>query len=289
MAMGTHRSKPPPLQQPLHNFTLPCGLEWGKRKFSNEEIAAVHRRSNGRSSSEKLLGTRRSEAAIGRQSLGSDWRDPRTGVLQNRLTEGGRKFRSEVEDGIAAVREKLLFDLQAAATKMKDAIFMMGLGENEEPPLAADKGEGEPPAPAICRNTNPPAGPSETALPWNLRARRSSSKQFTGTAASGESNPGSKSDVRPPPRPNGSPMKTENRSPRIPSGSAAGQKRGRAKFSVALTRQEIEEDFAAITGNKPARRPKKRSKTVQKNLDSLFPGLWLAEISADMYKVPDDQ
>ncbi|XAR63245.1 hypothetical protein NMG60_11023120 [Bertholletia excelsa] len=65
----------------------------------------------------------------------------------------------------------------------------------------------------------------------------------------------------------------------------AEKKQKRQRFSVALSRQEIEEDIYALTGSKPARRPKKRAKAVQKQLDTLFPGLWLAAITPDSYKV----
>lgn len=39
------------------------------------------------------------------------------------------------------------------------------------------------------------------------------------------------------------------------------------KFSIALTRQEIEEDIFVMTGSKPARRPRKRAKVVQRQID----------------------
>ena len=37
--------------------------------------------------------------------------------------------------------------------------------------------------------------------------------------------------------------------------------------SVALSKEEIVDDFAAIRGTRPPRRPKKRSRTVQRQLD----------------------
>ncbi|TKY60939.1 heat shock cognate 70 kDa protein [Spatholobus suberectus] len=61
----------------------------------------------------------------------------------------------------------------------------------------------------------------------------------------------------------------------------------RAKFSVSLSKEEVELDFWALLGTRPPRRPKKRPRIVQKNLDTLFPGLWLTEVSAESYKVPD--
>ncbi|KAL0906449.1 hypothetical protein M5K25_024944 [Dendrobium thyrsiflorum] len=67
--------------------------------------------------------------------------------------------------------------------------------------------------------------------------------------------------------------------------SIVGENGKRRDFSVSLSREEIEEDFYAFKGTKPSRRPKKRAKIVQKQLDALFPGLWLSEVTADDYKV----
>ncbi|KAJ0763741.1 hypothetical protein HanPI659440_Chr08g0284421 [Helianthus annuus] len=44
----------------------------------------------------------------------------------------------------------------------------------------------------------------------------------------------------------------------------------------------------AMAGRRLPRKPKKRPRFVQKQLDTLFPGLWLSEITADLYKVPDE-
>ncbi|XP_008803535.2 uncharacterized protein LOC103717072 [Phoenix dactylifera] len=63
----------------------------------------------------------------------------------------------------------------------------------------------------------------------------------------------------------------------------------RQKFSVSLTPEEVEQDFLALKGTKPPRRPKKRAKVVQKQLDSIFPGLWLSEITPDLYKVDAEE
>ncbi|WVZ23963.1 hypothetical protein V8G54_002507 [Vigna mungo] len=94
----------------------------------------------------------------------------------------------------------------------------------------------------------------------------------------------------------------------------------KTKFSVSLTKEEVEHDFCALLGTKPPRRPKKRPRIVQKNLDviipltpsimnyihafflvilfnfwlgfvsflqTLFPGLWLSEVTAESYEVPE--
>ncbi|XP_019168520.1 PREDICTED: uncharacterized protein LOC109164434 [Ipomoea nil] len=59
----------------------------------------------------------------------------------------------------------------------------------------------------------------------------------------------------------------------------------KSKFSIALSREEIEADFTAITGVKPPRKPKKRPRAIQKEIDDLFPGSWLMEVTPDKYKV----
>ncbi|XP_038997302.1 uncharacterized protein LOC120122141 [Hibiscus syriacus] len=80
-------------------------------------------------------------------------------------------------------------------------------------------------------------------------------------------------------------------SPRVrdngPSSAASDKKRPRPKFSVALSKKEIEEDFMTMVGHRPPRRPKKRTRNVQKQLDYLFPGLWLTEVTVDSYKMPE--
>ncbi|XVF33589.1 hypothetical protein REPUB_Repub17cG0181200 [Reevesia pubescens] len=68
---------------------------------------------------------------------------------------------------------------------------------------------------------------------------------------------------------------------------AAEKKEKKTKFSISLTREEIDDDIFAMTGSKASRRPKKRAKNVQKQLDCVFPGLWLASITPDCYKVPE--
>ncbi|XP_062232067.1 pollen-specific leucine-rich repeat extensin-like protein 2 [Phragmites australis] len=73
----------------------------------------------------------------------------------------------------------------------------------------------------------------------------------------------------------------------VPS-SSSRRRRKRAPFSVSLTTEEIEEDIYALTGARPRRRPRKRPRVVQRQLDSLFPGLWLTEFTADAYRVPDE-
>lgn len=290
MAMGHERSKS------LHNFILPCGLKWGNQRFlrcakvdSDGEIAPLHRRSKG----SETIGRRREVDVMINHRRSNGVRD------LPMETEAGfsRKFRSAGYntdgggDGIAAVREKLLFDLQAEADKMKDAIFRDGLKEKQQ----QEEEKELYPTPAPVQSSTITAAPAaaDASRPWNLRTRRAACKAPINGITGGGSNGTLKVDVI---RTNGSsPLRTENKSPRLRSkfagagDSFTGGKRKRATFSVSLGRREIEEDFMAMVGHRPPRRPKKRAKMVQKNLDTLFPGLWLTEITPDLYKVPDDQ
>ncbi|KAL3537219.1 hypothetical protein ACH5RR_000585 [Cinchona calisaya] len=57
------------------------------------------------------------------------------------------------------------------------------------------------------------------------------------------------------------------------------------KFSLQLTPQEIADDLFSMTGRRPSRKLKKRTKNVQRQVEQLTPGLWLESIEADRYKV----
>ncbi|XP_076941707.1 uncharacterized protein LOC143611384 [Bidens hawaiensis] len=65
------------------------------------------------------------------------------------------------------------------------------------------------------------------------------------------------------------------------------REKGRAKFSVPLSRREMEKDFEDMGERRLPRKPKKRPKSIQNHLDTLFPGLWLTEIHADLYRVSE--
>jgi hypothetical protein len=60
---------------------------------------------------------------------------------------------------------------------------------------------------------------------------------------------------------------TTSRTPERRPSRACAEALGRARFSVALTREEIEEDVFAVTGARPRRRPRRRPRPVQKQLD----------------------
>lgn len=277
------RSKPP-----LHNFAMPW-LKWGSRKVmrcmkvdnSNGEVPASafdHRRS-----SERILIGRSRDSELERRGSTDHRRRENfkfsSSPAPAEVVGGSGRKSKHSDDGIEAVREKLMFDLQTAADRMKDAILREGL-EEQEPPAATNA-----------------SSANDALRPWNLRTRRAACKEppTNGISYGGGGGMSFQADVL---KPISSPLKTEaTKSLRLLRGSAvattagaasaSGEKRDRAKFSVSLSRREIEDDFMTMATHRLPRRPKKRSKNVQKQLDMLFPGLWLTEINAEFYKVLD--
>ncbi|KAL3624957.1 hypothetical protein CASFOL_031625 [Castilleja foliolosa] len=62
------------------------------------------------------------------------------------------------------------------------------------------------------------------------------------------------------------------------------ERKGKRRVWISLSKEEIEEDIYAFTGGKPTRRPKKWPRNVQKQLENVFPGMYLAGVSADSYR-----
>ncbi|KAL8463296.1 hypothetical protein ACS0TY_034082 [Phlomoides rotata] len=190
-----------------------------------------------------------------------------------------------------------MLDLKTAADQMKFAIFKDGPEKDEvykhPPPTASAE--------------------SEFSRPWNLRTRPAdlktpASRLFTSSnadaadAAGGENgSAGRKSPMVNAQKPisvglaaamDDKPMRSIAKPMRLRSGggaAASGAKKERPKLSVALSKSEIEEDFYSMVGHRPPRRPKKRNRNVQRQLDTLFPGLWLSEVTPDMYKVHEGE
>ncbi|MED6180408.1 hypothetical protein PIB30_010039 [Stylosanthes scabra] len=156
-------------------------------------------------------------------------------------------------DNIDAVRQKLMVELKDAADKLKVSIFDEGTVANTTTP----------------NNHHP-------ARPWNLRTRRAACKS-------------------PPPPPMHREDQRHNNLDSVPEDMVVGVAKDttkktmdeKPKFCVSLSKAEIEQDFLALVGTRPPRRPKKRPRNLQRQLDTLFPGLWLSEVSAESYKVPD--
>lgn len=313
MRMRSERSKP------LHNFMLPC-LKWGSQKHlrcmkvnsNGVQVSGVNRQSHS-SRSEESTESRSRESGLEMRMFLKD--------LEMRPKVSKSRIKKTDDDGIEAVREKLMFDLKTAADKMKEAIL------SKEAAVAGEGTEGK---------KNDSAGMEETpaavalsmaeARPWNLRTRRAACK------APNVDGGGSKNLKIDEKKSNSdSPLRSDGgaKSPRLKIGP---EKKKKVKLVVPLSKREIDEDFMEMVGLRPPRRPKKRTRIVQKQLDvssfkfplflvnfravfkfkfsnllldflfaekfenqrliftilqTLFPGLWLSEITADLYKVSE--
>uniref|UniRef100_A0A0D3CIZ0 Uncharacterized protein n=2 Tax=Brassica oleracea var. oleracea TaxID=109376 RepID=A0A0D3CIZ0_BRAOL len=119
------------------------------------------------------------------------------------------------------------------------------------PSLPGAGGGGESAQPKVSALGN---GDAAAARPWNLRTRRAACNEPGG----------------------GDEPTTTTTTRMIITNEIGGVKRGggdgseKLKFSVCLLREEIEEDFTALIGKKPPRRPKKRPRLVQKQMNVLY-------------------
>lgn len=121
-----------------------------------------------------------------------------------------------------------------------------------------EEGEGEESSSSAAAAA---AAAAAAIRPWNLRTRRAacSAPAENGWPRNPNSAAGSPS-----------PLAAENSNlvaKPVELRSNGAEKGERRKFSIPLSRKEIEEDFLLFKGTKPPRRPKKRQRIVQKQLD----------------------
>ncbi|XP_020593649.1 uncharacterized protein LOC110033856 [Phalaenopsis equestris] len=129
-----------------------------------------------------------------------------------------------------------------------------------------------PPAGGFIEKEALAAAATTTTMPWNLRKRRAA------CLTPGEKG-GSRYSMIPP-----SHLQFGRDDPgRADQMLEGGGQKRRWRFSVSLSREEIEADFYVFKGMKPSRRPQKRPRIVQRKLDGLFPGLWLEGVTLDSY------
>ncbi|KAJ8455988.1 hypothetical protein OPV22_026709 [Ensete ventricosum] len=186
-------------------------------------------------------------AGDGRGSIASPVEAPESWI---RASETGPGDDPRIEE----VREKLMAHLREAADRMNLVVQLLPKGGGDE----------AEPAPEARLDPQADVSAVPAALPWNLRTRRGA--------------------VR-------APMEIQRhlsvRPQAVCRRSEDAERRERPKFSISLAREEIEEDIYSMTGCRPPRRPRKRAKVIQKQLDSLFPGSWLSYITPDSYRLPD--
>jgi hypothetical protein len=201
--MGNGSGEGERLKHPLHNFHFPY-LKWGNQR-------SLRCQKNPENDDDSSMVS------------------PPENRMSRLRIDGG-------DDGIDAMRERLMFDLKVEAGRMKDVI----LKKEKENGAGDCGGEGSSAAAA-----------GEKV--WNLRTRR---------GFSGENGKGLKIDEK---KPLGlSPLRNGNGGGKLRGGGCPEKK---VKFTLSLMKKEIEEDFITMTGQKPHRRPKKRPRNVQKQMD----------------------
>ncbi|XP_075507059.1 uncharacterized protein LOC142543590 [Primulina tabacum] len=294
--MGTKRPNA------LHNFTFPADLRWGNQRFlrcikvdSGDQVSPLGQfTANDAGSSDhhhqQSINQRRttSERERDKDSPASELIP--FGSLQmcstpSPVSDGSRRISEVGDDVLAAMREDVKLDDQTAAGELKGAAFKDGHKDAEVFVSLL------PPHPPVPQYSAVIPGEGETKTPWNLRKRPAACKTPLSGFIFGSNGGASATGVRGKAlRADGATEVTDVLSRLRSGGNVAaicGEKLTREKFSVALSRKEIGEDFLAFTGHKPPRRPKKRAKILQRELNTLFPGLGLTEITADMYKVSE--
>ncbi|GMH26234.1 hypothetical protein Nepgr_028077 [Nepenthes gracilis] len=278
MAMARQRSRS------LHSFSMPC-LKWGRQKHLRcrkipdaDHLSSLYRRSpmssfrTHRYPGESARNS--SEPERKRRSLFEPMKF-KNSMVRSPVPEIERKslIVSGDDNGIEAVRAKLMLDFQTEIDKIKVAILREG--NDEIRPFRSEFVE------------------AQEIRPWSLRTRKATRQEPVVNRGGGDGAGaccGRKSLRADEWRPDLLPLKTGNELPRLRgevsggNGRNGGGKRPSMKFSVSLSKQEIEEDFFAFWGTRPSRKPKKRPKYVQKQFDALFPGLRLPEITPDIYK-----
>ncbi|KAJ4828881.1 hypothetical protein Tsubulata_039851 [Turnera subulata] len=288
MRGAAERSKPP-----LHNFNLPCS--WGNQRKLKCKLPAdsVHGGAADRGRRNNRSPTRSYEEEGIEEVREKIMMDFKTAAdrLRHELFKKSSHHHHHHHQKQQQQQQRWVSPRREADDDDEDDDDDDDDEEEEEGELSRSKSRSRSRSPP---RRAPPAEKEkekeEEVKPWNLRTRRAAckapapgigGKAMTVAAAASNSN--------------SSPGKSESaKSPRLLRG--VGEKREReekekekerAKFSLGLSKKEIEEDFMEMVCHRPARRPKKRPRAVQRQIDMLFPGMWLTEVTADMYTVPE--
>jgi len=158
-------------------------------------------------------------------------------------------------ESIDVVRQRIMGDLKIAAKKLKVSIFEENGAVNDVTNVNGHVGHARN---DVVANDVVGNGDSNAVRPWNLRTRRAACKApLVPTMASVPV------------------MKDEGRrffdvgcsSPLMMKKKKMVNENEKVKFSISLSKEEVEEDFWALVGTRPPRRPKKRSRIVQRQLN----------------------
>ncbi|XP_068639103.1 uncharacterized protein [Aristolochia californica] len=241
---------------PLHNFSLPS-LKWGNQR----NLRCVKAMADGDNPSTPL----RSSSSRSESEDSANRASPlRPDCFRKPLSPSSvvKSWSSaEADGGIKKVRQKLLANLDTVVAHYTEGDSLEGEGEKN------DSSERK-----AC-NSKKRRAPVPCSAPIEVRGR-----------VPGVAERVVKSDA---PLPSQSRPKSLRLRGLAPPLREEEHKMELPTLSIPLSKQEIEEDFLAVTGLKPPRRPKKRPRAIQKKLNESFPGLWLCDITPDSYKIPD--
>lgn len=251
------RVLPPPMassplkSQPLHNFPLP-DLKWSANQPNNHRF-----RKPARLDADSDSENRKSNEAVEGEKNGS---------AANKVEEKKMELIGGSDVAVEKWEKK-----SAAVDGGKSKILIRFRANNQKPVVEAAEAGDE-----IQKSIAEEAEELE-AKTWNLRPRKPI--QMAGNAGGGvKTGKAAAQEIR-----SKRPELSRKKYP------AEVKKEKQPKFSISLTREEIEDDFAIMTGSRPSRKPKRRAKNVQKQLDNLFPGMWLSSITPDSYRVPEEK
>ncbi|KAL8140078.1 hypothetical protein V2J09_006099 [Rumex salicifolius] len=256
----------------LHNFSLPY-LKWGEQRQLRCVKVFDDAANGGGGGGDRFSVPNHRSTPVSYDRKRRSFFEPKnpdrpSSSFQPPAEFGRRASISNNGGGIGAATNKIMFEFQTQVERLRSAVLSEGSEEIEPPPTRT----------------------AEEARPWNLRTRRSACKDPSANGVSNGRIP--RVDEQKPSYPLPmAPIKSPTRQTNVyggENGNTSGEKRPRAKLRVPLMKQEIEDDFVAMTGIRPPRRPKKRPRLVQKQIDRFLPGLWISEIKASMYKVNEN-
>ncbi|KAK4800842.1 hypothetical protein SAY86_021329 [Trapa natans] len=248
----------PVKSQTLHNFSLPTFLKWGGGSSSHHQR---FRRSAPPGESPVA------EADSDRNESDPDSRPPRVGSRHNH-----RSLLDGASSGIPDKPHGRLRDLKAQNQTIN--------AKNDKISFKNDEKEKENERAEVEAET-----PEEEVVerPWNLRPRRPRPsrqvREFIEDVAVTTQSPAESQQLR----------SMRLRGVADTPLAIGGEKKEKRRFWVALSKEEIEEDIFVMTGSRPARRPKKWPKHIQKQLNTVLPGMWLVGASADDFRLSDAQ
>ncbi|KAK4793504.1 hypothetical protein SAY86_023939 [Trapa natans] len=253
--MGTAPEK----SQPLHNFSLPSVQGWGGGGSSNGHYQRLRRSAP---TGEPPV----AESGSDRNDSDPDSRHPRAGSRQSHRFLSVSTSSVDLEK--PHVQSPDVKEKNPTIAEKDDKLHAKNVENNRE---GADEAGTEP------------HGTEATQRPWNLRPRKVNQspklRELRGATAAASHAPSENQQAKT--------MRQRGFADTPPA--AGGESKEKRRLWVALSKDEIEADILLMTGSKPARRPKKWPKDVQKYLDNTYPGTSLEGSAADDFQLNDPE